>query len=352
VLFSEPPLEEASSRPPSALTRWLFSLCWLPDDRTGWLPPAVTAGWRLCRQQRIDAIVSSGPPHTAHLVALSLHHLTRLPWIADFRDPWTGNPGKPWFVRSALSDWLEGRLERRVVRSAARLLTATDQTGAALARRHPGIAPKLTTVWTGFEPTRFDALGAVPPAPTFTVAHVGTVYLNRSPRALLEALALLTRDGRIPPSRIRLVFIGDTSDTRAAIIRQAETLGILHLLTFVGRVPYDEALRWMLRAHLLVLLAQGQPAQIPTKSFEYLASGTPLLGIMEEGATADLLRSTKTAVVPDDPGIIADQIHQHFVAPPAARAPCAWRRAEVLPYTRERATETLASLLDETVDRR
>jgi hypothetical protein len=73
---------------------------------------------------------------------------------------------------------------------------------------------------------------------------------------------------------------------------------------------------------------------------------------MEEGATADLLRSTKTPVVPDDPAVIAEEIHHHFVTATAARAPYAWRRAEVLPYTRERATEALASILDAAVGAR
>ena len=346
--FGSGPSDEHRRGKLARLRRWFFSLCWLPDGHLGWLVPAVAAGLRMCRKHRIDVIVSSGPPHTAHLVALLLKRFTQLPWIADFRDPWTQNPGKPAFVRSAFSDWVERGLERRVLASADRLVTVTHRAAAALALRQASLATKTTTIMTGFDPNEFDSIGPVSSAETFTLAHVGSVYLHRSPTALLQAVALLTRSRGIPLGAIRLVFVGEDLSGLADTLRIADQLGISSLVTAPGPVRRTDALAWMRRANLLVLLAQGQPLQVPTKAFEYLASGTPILAIVDDGATADLMHATNNRTVPDDPVKIAEAIAAHLDrrSTPLSASSAPWRRSAVREFTREHSSEALVALME------
>ena len=105
--------------------RWIFSLIWLPDDRQGYIVPAV---WRAMRHSagRPDLIYTTAPPFSVHLAGLLLKGLTGARWVAEFRDPWTTNPSKPEFVRSAFSDWAERRLERACLRQADLVIPVSE----------------------------------------------------------------------------------------------------------------------------------------------------------------------------------------------------------------------------------
>ena len=197
----------------SSLRRLLLSLGRLPDDQIGWLLTGVIRGLRIIRRESIEAILTSGPPHTAHLIGLWLKRLTRRRWVAEFRDPWVENPGKPRSFRSSLSDRLDARMERAVVRAADAVILLTDRTRDSFLRRYPGEpTDKFVTLTNGFDADDFEALGLIAREPVFTIAHVGTLYFRRSPKALFEAITRLVREGKIPASRLRVVLAGETAD--------------------------------------------------------------------------------------------------------------------------------------------
>ena len=281
--------------------RALLSLCWLPDAHLGWLPPAFWRGVSLCRRHRFTAMISSGPPHTAHLVGLALKRACHVRWLADFRDPWTTNPGKPAFVRSALSDRLETAMERAVVRAADRVIAVNDRLRESLARAHaPEPASKFVTIANGFDGLEMATLPAAEPTDVFTITHVGTLYYRRSPLGVLRAVASLIEERTVARQDIRVRFIGATADGNH-VEDVVAALGLGAVVETQGPVPHPQALAAMRGSDLLLLLAQGQPDQIPAKAFEYLAAGPPTLAITEDGATADLIHASGGVVCADDP---------------------------------------------------
>jgi glycosyltransferase involved in cell wall biosynthesis len=331
----------------SSLRRVVLSLGRLPDDQIGWLLTGVIHGLRIVRRESIDALLTSGPPHTAHLIGFWLKRLTGRRWVAELRDPWVDNPGKPRSFRSTLSDRLDARMERAVVRAADVVILLTDRSRDSFLRRYPGeAAGKFVTLTNGFDADDFEALGSTARDPGFTIAHVGTLYFRRSPKALFEAVASLVREGKIPASSLRVVLAGEIADGHLA---EVAATGLGDMIVATGRVSHEQALAWMLRADLLCLFAQGQPEQIPAKAFEYLAAGPPVLAITGEGATGDLVLKSGGLVVPDEAWAIADAIHQHYLARAVVRASRRvtqpWLREEVRAYDRRALTGQLAMYL-------
>jgi glycosyltransferase involved in cell wall biosynthesis len=333
------------------LRRFVRSLGRLPDNQIGWVPPGVIAGVRLIRRHGIEGVLTSGPPHSAHLIGFWLKRLSGVRWIADLRDPWVGSPQAPLGSRSALSDWLEARMERAVVRAADHIVLLTERSRESFTRRYVDQPPgKFVTITNGFDPEDFSTLPVISPEPIFTIVHAGTLYYRRSPRALLAAVASLVERGRIPADDIQVVFAGEIADGHDVVSLSASD-PLIKVVRTTGPLSHMEALTWMRRADLLCLFAQGQPEQIPAKAFEYLAAGPPILAITGEGATTDLITKAGGEAVPDEPWAIEEAVHQHYLHYRAGFRPATlaspWTREEIRDLDRRRLTARLAGRLEE-----
>ncbi len=288
-----------------ALRRWVLSLLHVPDQYTGWIPPAVIAGRRLVRSRGIDHLFSTGPRWTNHLVALALQRLTGLPWTAHFRDPWT--QATPWKPVSALSIRIEARLERMVIERARTVVCVTAAHTGLLRHAYPELpAGKFVTVPNGYDGSEWDALaregriGAETRGDRFVVTYAGTFYQRRSPGPLFHALRTLIDDGEIAPDRIRVNLLGDCERLADRPVGEiAREYGIGECVRVAGRVPREQTLREMTESDLLLLLAEGLTVQIPGKTYEYLRAARPILALASRGAVADLLQRTGGARVLD-----------------------------------------------------
>jgi glycosyltransferase involved in cell wall biosynthesis len=331
------------------LRRLLLSSGRMPDSQVGWVPLALVAALRLRRRHTLHAVLTSGPPHSAHLVGLWLKRLTGIRWIADLRDPWVGSPQVPLGLRSDVSDRIEARMERAVVHAADRLVLLTDRSREAFRRRYPAQpSDKFVTITNGFDAEDFASLPPIRPEPAFTLVHAGTLYHRRSPRAFLTALANLVERGTIPRGDIQAIFAGEVADGHD-VGRLTASGPLAGVVRVTGSLSHHEALAWMRRADLLCLFAQGQAEQIPAKAFEYLAAGPPILAITGEGATTDLITKTGGGAVPDEPWAIEEAVHQHYLHYRAGFRPATlvspWARDEVRDLDRQHLTEQMAELL-------
>ena len=287
---------------------WARANVFLPDARVGWAPFAARAARRIVRAGRADAVLTSGPPHSTHLVGLALRRALAdrgVPWVADFRDPWTGINFYDELPMSRPARAFDAALERRVLRSADAVVTVSP-TWARELEAKGGLAPgAVRVIQNGFDPEDFGGRGgdeaAAPPRPdAFTLVHVGSLYGSRNPEALWAAVAALR--GRGGPQtggpqtggagRLRVRLVGRVDDAvRASLARH----GLADVVDERGVVTHAEAVAEMAAADLLFLSIEpvANAAGILTgKLYEYLASGRPVLALgPPDGDAARLLAS-------------------------------------------------------------
>lgn len=315
----------------------------LPDRHVSWLPAGVVQALRAVRRDRIDVLLSTGPPLTAHCIAHVVQRLTRLPWVADVRDLWDGPP-----PHARLAHALEHRLARRLLQACERVTAVTDAIAAGLPRTYGvELAHKLHVLPNGFDERDFAALPPAARAEPFTLAHVGySAGSYRHPGPFLAALRDSLARGDLPP-RMVMSFVGADA---ASVGAQAAALGLQDVVRVRERVPHREALREMCAAAALLLL-QGDEFRhaVPTKAYEYLRSGRAIVALVSpDGESARLLRQFPGVFLaaPERPDEIAAALRAAYRAwYDGAR----FERgaAQLAPLSRRAAAGELAAILDE-----
>jgi len=269
--------------------RYLLSLLWFLDDRTGFVIPALLAAVGQVRGG-IDLVYTTVPPFSGHLVGLILRRLGGFRWAAEFRDPWTDQRGKPPHVRSRWSDAAERWLERQCLRAANHVIAVTDNTRDLLVAKANGkangggFAGKTIVVRNGIERLAVAASTTRPAQGPFRIVHVGTFYDWRDPRPFFVSLAAATRTFGVPSRNLDVELIGDCRWYHGTSVEKfAADLGLADVVRFRDWVPHGDALRAIETADLLLLLNENQPAQAPTKMYEYLGTRIPILAFADEG---------------------------------------------------------------------
>jgi glycosyltransferase involved in cell wall biosynthesis len=283
----------ARSVPPSWLRRVAKQVIF-PDMQIGWYPGAVAGGIRLLRERPFDLIFSTAFPITSHLVAMTLKGRSSLPWVAEFRDPWSEDPEFRLVSAPAL------RLERAIARRARRVVMPT-----------PTWAAHYGELWgrdIDVLPNGHDAIPVEPAPHAPVLSYLGTFNPDvQSLGTLWDALAQLVAGGERAPA---VRFIGEVpSETR----REAEAKGIGDLLEATGFVSHCEAVRAL--AGSSMLLASGvrtdSPASagcVPAKLFEYLGSDRPILFLGEHDTDAARLLEREAGSFVVVPGDVAGTI--------------------------------------------
>jgi glycosyltransferase involved in cell wall biosynthesis len=324
---AESPVRSARSVLRAAAHRYAY----YPDAQVGWYPGAVRAARRAIKNERFDAVYSSSFPITAHLIARSVSRRGSLPWLAEFRDPWSDAlpPEHPHKRRAA-------GLEKAIAHDATRLVMPTPTWAAHYEECWDA---EISVVPNGYDDDVAAAFaGWAPPDPP-VLTHLGSHYPGRqSFGALWEAVARL---GERAP-RIRV--IGDAAPELRAEWAQA---GIEHLVDVTGFVPHDEAMR--LLAGSSVLFASGGSGSgvltrgwIPAKLFEYLATGLPILyfGDSRDDAAQLLAPHAGSRVLdPRDADAVGRALEAELYAGRYER--------DLGAFTRRAAAVKLASVLDE-----
>jgi glycosyltransferase involved in cell wall biosynthesis len=308
--------------------RWAY----FPDAQIGWYPFAVRQALRLLRRVQFDAVFSSSVPLTAHLVAQAVAKRAGLPWIAEFRDFWTDTMERdhPHLVRHR-------SLERTWLDSASGVVTVSP----SLAREYEGKgARRVWLITNGFEPEEMPA-----PLKTdqFVLTYLGAFYPQwQDLSSVWSALRRMRTADALPTLRIR--FIGDMP---SIIANQLRVAGLSDIVEVTGRRPHQEALALMSSSSLLLLAGPrgGRPelrGMLAAKTFEYLASGLPILQVADPESDAARFLADHPGCVTVSPAD-AEGLVRALVA---LRAGGRFER-DLSPYTRRALTERLSAALDE-----
>ncbi|HEX8406061.1 MAG TPA: glycosyltransferase [Duganella sp.] len=327
------------------------SLLAQPDRWISWWLSAVPAGLRLIREHKPQVIWSSYPIATAHLIALTLHRKTGIPWIADQRDPMIDTDYPPDPRRRRIHNWIEQQSMQR----AAAVVCTTPGAARDLAARHPQAdARRIALIENGYDETHFIAAELVAPKPRlegapFRLLHSGVIYPSeRDPAPLFAALARLLAEGDIDAANFQLVLRATAHDLHLqGLMRQHP--GIEALIELAPPLPYRDALAEMVAADgLLLLQASNCNGQIPAKLYEYLRARRPVLALTDpEGDTAGALRRAGIDTIGrlDSSADIAVTLMRFLRLCRAHQAPLA-QPALIARHARSARTRELAALLD------
>jgi hypothetical protein len=292
------------------VARRVASAVLVPDSYVGWYPFAVRAALAVARAERVDALYSTSPPETAHLVGATLHRRTGLPWLADFRDPWMNlhllAPPTPWHER------LHRAWEAKVCASAA-VVATTCWHAARLRASYP--RARVLRISNGYDGDETRSVASiVPPARPFRIVHAGTLTQRRSAVPFLEGLAAFFAARPDARGEVQVEFIGPREDEND---RAVARLGLESWVRFRDTVPHAETLREERAAHVLLLIKHVDvryDGLVPGKLYEYIGLGRPVLALAPPGEAADLIRTLRRGMIasPSAPAEIAAAIGAMF----------------------------------------
>lgn len=250
----------------------------IPDARIGWVKPSVVFLKAYLAKKPVDTIITSGPPHSLHLIGLQLKKESKTKWVADFRDPWTTIHYHDSLRLTSKSRKKHKQLEAQVLQTAD-LITVTSPTTK---KEFEAITSKPVKIVTnGFE--RKETIAANLDT-KFSIAHIGSLLSERNPVVLWEVLNELAKDVDGFRNDLELVLAGVVGEE---ILESISNFGLSKNLRNVGYVSHKEALQLQHNAQLLLLLEIDSPetrAIIPGKLFEYIRAERPIIAIGPKGS--------------------------------------------------------------------
>lgn len=282
----------------------LAALLAFPDESRGWMLRAALRTRRLIRRLQPQAVVSSGPPHGAHLVAWMATIGSPVRWLIDLRDPWAGPLPKVWQLHPRLGSRvfraLSPPLERFAFRAAHGVITSTRQLTETLATTYPDVP--VVCIPNGVDPECLP-----PPArhqyPGLSIAYAGTLYGGRDLRPVVRALGIFLQchpEAAHAGSKLRVAGEATPQHARACSDAVAEA-GLHEQVEMLGALPRAEALKVVSSSRLAVVLAQNQALQTPAKLYESVAMRIPTL-VVAELDSASAIEGRRVGAMVRDPG--------------------------------------------------
>ena len=283
----------------------------VPDENVSWNLTAIPAAIRIARAEKIDAVITTSPPASVHLVGAAVQKATGAKWLADLRDSLVAHPHRR---AESIAVRAKEKVDEGVARLVARRADAISCVSEAIAEETRKLGPRgpVATIANGCDFDDFAGL-EYRPAPRFRITHTGSFFGKRDPRPFLQALADSGLD-------VVARFVGDF---RSADREWAEWLGLGDRLELIPYAPRARALELQRDSEALLLLipeAGGRGKGVLSgKVFEYLAAERPILAaVPPDGAAADLIRESGAGVVapPDDPAALRealDGLHARYL---------------------------------------
>lgn len=256
------------------LATWIRGNFFIPDARTYWKKPGIRSGLEIIKKHNIKAIITSGPPHTAHLIGLALKEKSKLLWIADFRDPWTE---MDYFQLMNLSSYAEKkhrRLEKEVLISADAVITVTPTMTKKFVEKS---GRKVYTITNGFDE---DDIPKVIPSVSYEkiiIGYIGNMYPAPNWTQIGELFSSWIKLFPELQDKLLLQFAGNIDAESMDVFKQ---FGLEKNIQILGYVSHHEAVKLMFSCHALLLVINQVPGneQVLTgKIFEYISTGRPII---------------------------------------------------------------------------
>jgi glycosyltransferase involved in cell wall biosynthesis len=318
----------------------------IPDARMGWVPFAISRGKKILKKNSIDLIITTGPPHSTHLVGLKLSQKLALPWISDFRDPWTSIYYNKFLPRSQRSKKKDHELESRVLSTANSVITVSK----GIEQEFENRAQNIHVIPNGYDQEDFTGLKNHKKEDIFKLSYIGNLKGNQNCSAIWKAIKEISAENESFRTSFKLSFTGNIHEEVLRTFKEFEIDSLTESLPFV---EHQEAVKRMFESDALLFpipRAENSEQIITGKIFEYLASKTPLLSVGPvSGDAARILNECNRSPMIDyeDEKAIKQRLLTLFEN---------WSKSDTRPkhqgdeheqFSREKLTQTLANILNQ-----
>lgn len=350
-LFSKKKVKQMSSglitkNKPSFFEKLLLFIrgnFFIPDARVGWVKPSVKFLKNyLKKHQDIDTIITSGPPHSLHLIGKKLQEQLPLKWLADFRDPWTSIHYHKSLQLSKNAQKRHNFLEQSILNAADAIVVTSNLTK----KEFEAITQKpITVITNGFDTIELPSVNKDNNS-KFTIAHIGSLLAGRNPIVLWDALYELTLANEDFKNDLQLQLIGVVAEEIKLTIEKHH---LKNFTAYTGYVSHQEVLKFQFKANVLLLIEINTPetkAIIPGKLFEYLQAQSPIIAIGPEGGEVnEIIEHTKSGNYFNytDKEKIKQCILQHYKYYKTNNK--VFKSVGISQYSRENLTKQMAKLI-------
>ncbi|WP_100611512.1 glycosyltransferase family 4 protein [Confluentibacter lentus] len=281
----------------------------IPDSRIGWVKPSVRFLSDYISKNNIETIITTGPPHSLHLIGLKLRERLGVEWLADFRDPWTTIGYHKKLKLTKASKEKHKVLEKQVLNSADKIIVTSyiTKTEFETITNRP-----ISVITNGYD---IEKVSEVSLDTKFTLSHIGSLLSERNPEILWQVLCELIEELDGFKEDFQLNFIGFVSDNIM------ESLGKYHLTNHVNNIGYishNKAVMFQKKSQVLLLIeinSEDTRCIIPGKLFEYMVSNRPIISIGPKGSDVEkIIKETNTGnyFCYDDYDLLKSTLTNHY----------------------------------------
>lgn len=265
---------------------WIRGNLFIPDSRVFWIKPSVRfLSNYLKNHPEITTIISTGPPHSTHLIALRLKEKLNVKWIADFRDPWTQIDFYKDLLPGKRADAKHKKLEKLVLTKADEVVTVSNSCASGL---NEIVNRKIHVVTNGYNFPEFDST-KVQLDEKFTISHFGSMPFTRNPQVLWNVLKKLISENQLFKESLKIKLIGSVD---YQVLDAIATSQLKEHIELTPPIPHNESIALQRTSQLLLLVANnsGNVKGILTgKFFEYLGAKRPIIAIGEKGSDLNVI---------------------------------------------------------------
>ncbi|MDP2088949.1 MAG: glycosyltransferase family 4 protein [Flavobacteriaceae bacterium] len=264
----------------------------IPDARMFWINPSVKFLKKYLKENKVDLIISTGPPHSLHLIGLKLKEQLGVKWIADFRDPWTEIDYFHHLPLTEKSRKKHHQLEQNVLKNADEIIVV----GNSMKENYSKFSNNITVITNGYDTENSNE--KVPLDQKFSITHIGLMNADRNHPFFWKVLSEFSADNESFKNDLEIKLIGKVDET---VLKSIQDLGLQSNLNLIPYIPHDEVINCQLTSQILLLSINNVPAAkgiITGKVFEYLQSKRPILAIAPlDGDLAAILKETNAGEV-------------------------------------------------------
>ncbi|MDD7913257.1 glycosyltransferase family 4 protein [Polaribacter ponticola] len=285
--------KDISNATNSGLLSFIRGNFFIPDPKVFWVKPSVKFLHKFLETNKFDAIISTGPPHSMHLIAQKLKEKNNIKWLADFRDPWTDLYYNKEFKQLSFAKKKNLKMEASVFKNADCILTVSNSLKNDFAKK----AIRVEVITNGFDDEVLTK-NLIRLDKKFTISYIGLLPKQSNPKLLFKVLNRLSIGDENFKNDLLLNFIGDISNE---VKLEIEANGLLDNSVFLGYVSHKEAIEYQKKSQVLLLLIPNvikSEGILTGKLFEYLTAKRPILAIgPKKGDLSEILKNTNAGVV-------------------------------------------------------